>query len=195
MKIAITGGIGSGKSTVAAFIREMGYTVVSADEAYSRVAQSRAYLDKVKKMFPSAVSGNPPVLDRAKLSAEVFADSAKLEKLNELAHPMIMKEMFAKAKGKEPSFFEVPLLFEGGYENLFDKVIVVMREREARIRSVCMRSGLTREQVEARIGAQTDYERDFSQYIVLQNDGDVELLKENTRRIIKALFDNGRGEC
>ena len=188
MKIAITGGIGSGKSTVAAFVKEMGYTVVSADEAYARIAQDEAYLAEVKKLFPAAVHGEPPALDRAALSAEVFADKEKLAKLNALAHPAIMREMFAEAEGKDVAFFEVPLLFEGGYEKLFDKVVVVKRAKEERIESVCRRSRLTRAQAEARISAQIDYGGDFDGCIVLENDGDVYALKEKTRRIVQALL-------
>lgn len=99
MKIAITGGIGSGKSAVAAVIRRSGYKVVSADEAYRRISGRADYLSAVKKLFPDAVKGEPPALDRAVLAAEVFADGKKRAALNELAHPLIMKEMFEEAKG------------------------------------------------------------------------------------------------
>ena len=189
MKIAITGGIGSGKSAVAAVIRRSGYKVVSADEAYRRISGRADYLSVVKKLFPDAVKGEPPALDRAVLAAEVFADGKKRAALNELAHPLIMKEMFEEAKGERVAFFEVPLLFEGGYEDRFDKVIVVMRDEAKRAESVCVRSGMSMEQAKARMRAQVDYgAKDLSGYYVLQNDGDLAALERATQRALHVLL-------
>lgn len=189
MKIAITGGIGSGKSAVAAVIRRSGYKVVSADEAYRRISGRADYLSAVKKLFPDAVKGESPALDRAVLAAEVFADGKKRAALNELAHPLIMKEMFEEAKGERVAFFEVPLLFEGGYEDRFDKVIVVMRDEAKRAESVCVRSGMSMEQAKARMRAQVDYgAKDLSGNYVLQNDGDLAALERATQRALHVLL-------
>ena len=82
-------------------------------------------------------------------------------------------------------FAEVPLLFECKFENAFDKVIVITREKEQRIASVITRSALSREDVEARMRAQFDYDSaDLSKYVVIENNGNVDELKEKIRSII-----------
>lgn len=187
-KIAITGGIGSGKSTVSELIRGCGYPVFSCDEIYSQLLADRHFVDKLANVFGSGIQRGDGSLDRSALSAVVFRDGEKLKKLNNITHPAIFEKMFALAEGKGTSFFEVPLLFEGGYGKLFDGVIVVLRDREKRIEAVERRDGLTREQVVARMRNQYDYDSaDFSGCHVIHNDGDLKNLSEQVHKTLEEI--------
>lgn len=189
--IAITGGIGSGKSTVSKLIEDMGYFVVSSDEIVKGLYKKRSFLKKVKAMFPSGVSGK--LILKAKkneIAKIVFNDRKKLEELNSLIHPLVINEILTKCKNAkgEYAFAEVPLLFEGKFENRFDNVIIVKRKLEDRIDSVIKRSNLEGEQVLDRIKNQFDYENtDLSKYIVVENEKDIDSLKLKIKETIDRL--------
>ena len=193
-KIAITGGIGSGKSTVSAYIKERGYPVFSCDEIYKEVITTPAYINAIQKVFPNVIQNGE--IDRKRLSEQVFTDEKKRLDLNAVAHPLIMQRLMEKMQActSELIFAEVPLLFEGGYQNLFDQIIIVKRSVEQRIQSVCERDGLTREQAQMRMCAQIDYDGEqmhkleqMSNVFILQNDKDVSHLKIATDTILNRL--------
>ena len=187
--IAVTGGIGSGKSSVLKILNDLGYSVFSCDEILSEVYRSRSVKKQLKKLFPSAVKGLIILrVDRKTLSSIVFASPENRKKLENITHPEILRLAKEKIKkvGAKLSFLEVPLLFEGNYQDQFDGVIVVKRSLEDRISSVIARSNLTKKEVEKRISAQVDYDLlDLSKYIVIQNDGDLNSLKEKTLQAIE----------
>lgn len=160
--IAVTGGIGSGKSSVLKYLSDKGYKVACCDEINRSVYDIPQVKDAIKEIFPSAV-GDDGVINKKEISSIVFKDTEKRKTLESLVHPIIISEAFREAENGESkdgtAFVEVPLLFEGGYENKFDKALVIIRNREDRIKSVMKRSALTREEVEARINAQFDYDK------------------------------------
>lgn len=184
-KIAITGGIGSGKSTVAGIIAEYGYAVFSCDEIYSELLQEKNFVDILCRHF-GEVRNADGSLNKCKLSEIVFQDKTKLNLLDDLAHPEIFKRMFERSdKMHADCFFEVPVLFEKGYEKYFDNIIVVMRDKKERINSVMRRDGLTEAQIINRIDNQYDYSSfDFEEYYVIYNNGDIDHL---TAKIINFL--------
>lgn len=187
MKIAVTGGIGSGKSTVCAAFKELGYPCFSCDEIYKELFSSEEYKNVLLNIFGKGIltDGNP---DRKKISAAAFSDKDKLAALNAAAHPRIMERLGEEMEKYPLSFAEVPLLFECGAENRFDRVIIVYRKKESRILSVMARSGLSREDVERRISAQADYEKLISlSYDVIYNDGDMASLKDKARLFVENL--------
>lgn len=189
--VAITGGIGSGKSTVLNFVKTSGYTAISCDEVYNEIIKTHRYKKKLKKLFPDCVSGNFILkVDKTALSNKVFSDPEKLKELNDLTHPLIMEKALNKAeKGTGIiSFIEVPLLFEGGYQDLFHNVIVVKRNYNDRVESVKKRSNLTEQQVKERIANQIDYDTfDFGDYYVVYNDETERALREKISAIIKEI--------
>lgn len=189
IKIAVTGGIGSGKSTVCKIIAGKGYPVFSCDEVYAQIAESEKFVREIEKVFGSEYLTAEGRIDRKKLSALVFSDEKELAKLNGITHPMIFSEMFALAESEKGTvFFEVPLLFEGGYQNLFDGVIVVLRDMEARIKSVMERDKLSYEAVKKRILNQFDYDKnDFAQYYVTHNYGNIGDLSANIDRLMSKI--------
>lgn len=175
IKIAVTGGIGSGKTTVCNLIKEKGYPVFSCDEIYAELLSSGKLTADIVKTFGDGVLNGSGGIDRKKLANCVFNDEKKLQILNEITHPKIFEEMFARAENYGGTvFFEVPLLFEGGYQKLFDNVIVVLREEDERILSVKLRDNISDEEVKKRIDNQFNYDNaDFAQYYVIHNRGKI----------------------
>lgn len=184
-KIAITGGIGSGKSTVARIIRSLGYPVYSADEEYALVLRDQTVLEKIGESFPVVKDG---VLDRKALSEIVFSDKEALMRLNQITHPVIMEKLLSKMT-EEISFAEVPLLFEGKYESLFDNVIVVMRPLPQRVSSVTERSHISEKEVLDRIQNQFDYaNNDLSAHTIIENNGDLSLLEDEVKTALEKIL-------
>ena len=186
--IAITGGIGSGKSSASRFLLEIGYPVFSCDEIYREVILSPSYIQKIASLFPECVvDGN---IDKKILAGIVFNDEEKLALLNGIAHPLIMDALFKKMQAckEDIVFAEVPLLFEGNYENKFDSVIVIIRDIEMRIRSIMVRDGITKEEALNRIAVQFDYENSNGRFencnaILIENNGTIEELKIKIQKL------------
>jgi len=172
-RIAVTGGIGSGKSTVCALLRQKGFPVYSCDEINRSLWDDAEYLSELARLFPHCtVNGK---IDKQRLSKFVFSDREGLQRLNGIAHPKIIGRLKQAMQVEDGIVFaEVPLLFEGGYRDLFDAVLVVTRDEEKRINSVAARDGLTRGQVLARIDNQYGYrdELDRNCYL-LDNNGNL----------------------
>ena len=189
--IAITGGIGSGKSVALSIIADAGYKTLTCDGITKDLYKKRKIKLKLKKLFPTAVKGffNPQI-DKPELSRIVFESKEKLELLTATITPLVMQEVLSRAKKlNQTVFVEVPLLFECGYENYFDGVIVITRPLKDRIESVKIRSNLAEEQIIARINAQVDYEqKDLSPYTVIINDGNQQSLKEKVLSSVKKLI-------
>lgn len=180
-KIAITGGIGSGKSLALATLKENGYCVLSSDQIVWELYKKRCVLAKVKKLFPTAVNGLFRLtLNKSVLSELAFKNEANHTALTSLITPLVMKEIKARLKGKTGVYFvEVPLLFECSYQDYFDGVWVIMRDKNTRINAVKQRSNLSEQEIIRRMNRQVDYnDIDFSSYTVLYNDLDVDAFKQ-----------------
>ncbi len=189
--IALTGGIGSGKSTALEILENAGYKTLSSDKIVSELYKKRAVKKMLKSLFPTAVSGFINLkIDRKKISQIVFNDSVMHKKLTDVITPLVLKEILLRAKKMDaPVFAEVPLLFECGYENNFDEVLVITRPLSDRIKSVKKRSSLTEEEIRARIKKQTDYEnKDLKDYHLVVNDGDLNSLKEKVLSTVSNLL-------
>ncbi len=193
-RIAVTGGIGSGKSTVLNWLREQGYPVFSCDQIYHEIMGSHSYVQKIEKSFPDCVTEGR--IDRKKLAETIFSNSEKRKTLNDIAHPMIMERLNEKMQQSEGAyvFAEVPLLFEGSLEKSFDKIIVVLRERDARIASVMQRDGNDKKHVENQIAAQFDYDSEAGkkrlqayEAICIANNGSEAELEKRLEKVIDRL--------
>lgn len=192
-KIAITGGIGSGKSTVSEIIRKMGYVVVSADKVYSELLLNEDFVKEICELMnisPIEKDGRITI-DRKDLSALVFSDKTQLSRLNDFTHPRIMDEIFRRSEGVEPLFFaEVPLLFERGYETEFDNVFVVRRQLDLRLSGTAKRDGKTEAEIRKVIDNQFDYEGNKSGYksIIIENNGTIQELEAEVSEAVKRLL-------
>ena len=185
-KIAVTGGIGSGKTEVCRLLRDMGYAVFSCDDISRALWQDEGYRKGLAALFPNCTMDGE--IDKYLLSSLVFSDGETLEKLNNYAHPLIMERLLSEMEGKKLAFAEVPLLFEGGYEGLFDGVIAVRRPKETRIEATKARDGLSEAEVTARMVSQFDPSRYGEKNChILENNGSLADLSNSVKRILGKL--------
>ncbi|MBN1776499.1 MAG: dephospho-CoA kinase [Clostridiales bacterium] len=161
--IAITGGIGSGKTTVAGWIRETGVPVIDADRISRRLTKKGGEaLPAIRAAFGDTVFHADGTLDRAVLADLVFSeDPAMQQNLNAILHPMVIERMqreldALETRGAPEAVIEVPLLYEAGMERMADTVICVTAAEETRLKRLTERSNLTRRQALARMRAQQD---------------------------------------
>jgi dephospho-CoA kinase len=184
--IGLTGGIGSGKSTVAQFLRELGATVIDADEgARAAVEPGTTGFEKVVAEFGDEFVTDGK-LDRARLAELVFErDPDARRRLNSIVWPLVrewMAERQQEAQERRESVvvLEVPLLFEGGLHATMDAVIVVYIPSQLEVRRL-MEKGYTEEQARARMSAQLSLEEKARQAdYVIDNSGTREETKERT---------------
>ena len=154
--IAITGGIGSGKSVVCRILRAMGYEVFDCD------SRAKALMDAdegIKERLAAEIAAETVTegkIDRAKLSAIVFADKAKLQILNNIVHSAVRENLkqWQAQHNADVCFVETAILFESGLNRLVDGEWRVMSPLELRVERTMKRSNMSRQQVEARISAQ-----------------------------------------
>jgi dephospho-CoA kinase len=186
----LTGGIGAGKSAVAAILAALGAFIVDTDAiAREVVAPNSDGLREVARVWPQAVRGG--ALDRAALADIVFSDPKARERLNGLLHPHILRvalEREARAKPGQLVVHVVPLLFETGYDRLVDKSVLVIAPLEQRIARIVARDKLDEGRVRARMAAQMEPERareaaDF----VIENDGNLNHLRDRSAALYSAL--------
>ncbi len=194
MQVGLTGGIGSGKSTVARMFEELGAFVIDSDElAREAVEPGSPGLLDVAALWPGVVRAGE--LDRAALARIVFDDAAARERLNAIVHPTVRRLAAERAASARPGQLVVqmiPLLFETGSEGRFEKTIVVVAPEGARIERAASRDGATQEQIRARIASQipVDQARRRADYVI-ENDGDLPHLHRQVRTIYDALMGLG----
>ena len=184
--VAITGGIGSGKSEVCAYLKSLGYVVLSADEIYKNLQKKPEFIEKVYRSL-QIENFNYNFFDTKKVANIVFNDPEKLKILNEITHPIIMKEMLDESKKyKGIVFNEVPLLFESQSQNYYDEIIVIVRPLNDRIKAVNLRDNLSEGEILKRINTQIDYEKfNFNAHTVIVNDGSISSLKDKVKAVIE----------
>ena len=188
---AITGGIGSGKSTVCEIIEKLGYTVFSADKVYKELLKCPSFVEKIYTAL-AIDSTNYANFNTKLVAGKVFNNKDLLLKLNAVTHPEIMKVMLEKSKTiKGVCFNEVPLLFESGYESLYDGVIVVKRDIELRKNDVLKRDNLTEEEFNKRVNNQFNYESlSKITHTVITNDETIEKLTEKVKAVLGEICKN-----
>lgn len=190
--IAITGGIGSGKSLLTDYFASLGYAVFSADEIYSDLLKDECFVKGIcDAVGVCAVLVNGRyTLDRKEVAEKVFGNPAERKKLDDFTHDAIMREMFSRANDCSGVVFcEVPLLFESGYDKYFDCVIVVFRNENERINSVVSRDNKSAELVKEIIKNQYDYSKlaENGHTIFVENNGTPRFLYEKANEIIEKI--------
>ena len=191
-KIALTGGIGSGKSIALDYAKSLGYKTISCDKISREIYRDDNLKAEIKKEFGDAVFSSDGKVVRKRLAKAVFGDSQKVAKLNALTHPVIVNKMIGQMNSsKRDCVVEVPLLFESGIEKLFDQVIVVMRDECDRVKAVSMRDGITANEVQKRIKNQYNYAKiDKNAHTLIYNDGTVEEFKVKVKDALGGKKDN-----
>ena len=187
LRVGLTGGIGAGKSTVAALLEAHGAVVTSADEiSRDVVSPGSDGLAAVVAEFGDDVLTPAGTLDRRALGNLVFANDLSRARLEEILLPLIAAEAWARMEAVPAgrvAVYDVPLLVEGQMQDLFDLVVVVEADRELRLERLAER-GMEREKALARIASQaTDDERRAVADIVLSNSGSIDQLSADVDRL------------
>ena len=180
-RVGLTGGIGSGKSTVAQMFADLGAWVVDADAiAREVVAPGSEGLAELVEQFGSQILTDNGDLDRAAVAAVVFSDPSARERLNAIVHPLIARrttELIAAIPQDAVLVHDVPLLVELGMQATYDLVVVVDAPDDVRIRRLVQR-GLDEDDARARIAAQASRdERLAVADVVIENAGDLDDLR------------------
>lgn len=195
--LGLTGGIGSGKSSVAKFLGQLGAAIVDTDQiAHSITAPQGAAIDAIQKAFGPAFIDPNGSLDRPKMRQLVFSDPKAKQILEDITHPLIRQETIAQAQKAIERLapyivFVVPLLLESGtwIENL-DHIAVVDCPDETRIQRVMQRSGLDRPAIlEIMANQASQKERLAIADTVLHNDGDLAALEAETIVLHQKMLD------
>jgi len=198
MVIGLTGGIGTGKSTVSRKLRERGYPVIDLDVISREVITYPEVIDELVRNFGSEileeqneVSGKKNI-SRNKLRQTVFKDEKKVAVLNSIMHPPIFEEMRRQIKELRQKhktvFVEFQLLFEVKLEKEFDMTVLVYADRKTQMERVLKRDGRSEGEVQEIINAQMnmDEKRKLSNYII-ENNGNSEMLDLEIEKFIKKL--------
>lgn len=188
--IGLTGGIGSGKSTVAGVLNDLGAKLVDADRVGWEVYRTgtggyRSVVDE----FGEEVVGPDGEIDRKRLGSIVFGDPARMEALTGIVWPLIAGAVADRigeeaARGTLVLVVEAAVLFEAGWENLFDEIWVVTAREEMAVERLISRDGVTAESVLARVAAQIpDEERVRRADAVIDNGGDLTGLRRSVESV------------
>lgn len=178
MIIGITGGIGSGKSTIAKQLRKMGYAVYDTDsEAKRLIVEDAGVREEIEQLFGKEVYKDG-VYQTALVAQRVFADQSLLARLNAIVHPAVKVDILRWAENmNHPTlcFVECAILYQAGFDTLCDKVVAVTAPEEVRMQRVMKRDCTTIEKVRARMRAQ-EVEKDIERAnLIVNNDGKTEI--------------------
>lgn len=187
--IGLTGGIGSGKTTIANYFESLGVPLYIADDEAKKILNTPGAIKEIVSAFgEDMLTNNLP--DRAKIAALVFNSPDKLQKLNAIIHPKVsehFKDWLEQRKDKKFVIKEAAILFESGSYKDCDKIILVTAPKEVRINRVMQRDGVTRDKVLERMNAQWEEEKkaNLSDYII--NNIDLENAQKEVLKILNTL--------
>ena len=181
--IVLTGGIGTGKSTVASFLKLYGYKIIDADSISKKVFEEKK--DKIKEIFGTN--------DRKELRKIVFNDKKKLKILEDLILPEVKKQVLQQAlifeKDNIPYFVDLPLYFEKQNYDEFNKVLVIYAPKEIQIKRVIKRDNVDKNGAKAIMNNQMDIEEKKSKAtFVIDNSKDLKNLQKEIEEFLKILI-------
>lgn len=184
--VALTGGIGSGKTIVSQQFEQMGIPCFYADKVAGMYYNDTEFCKLLLSIFGEQIFTAQGLPDKRKIADIVFADPMKLKQLNSLIHPKVMSDfaLWVDKHNESPYVIqENAILFEHGFDKMFDKTIMVYAPKDVRIRRVLKRDNTTFEAVEARMNNQMNDEdkRNKADYVIINYKGE----KYRTKRIEK----------
>jgi len=192
--LGVTGGIGSGKSTVCRMLEELGASVFYADDVAKRLMEEDERVrDEIREAFGAESYRPDGALNRHYLAQTVFKDPVLVERINQIVHPRVFAAFEEERKRAERAGVpllveEAALIFESGADKHLDAVAVVDAPQEVRVRRVVERDGVTPEQVRARMAHQLPAEelRARADYVIV-NEGSPELLRKEVEALYRSL--------
>lgn len=193
MRIGLTGGIASGKSTVAAMLRELGATVIDSDQLAREVVRpGTPGLTQVVMAFGPGILTPDGAMDRTKVGAIVFADPDQRRRLEGIVWPLVREASDALAAAAGPGavvIHDIPLLVESGQQARFDAVLVVDVPAETQVARMVSDRGWTEEDARARIAAQASREQRLAAAThVIENTGTLEDLRHRVTEVFEDLL-------
>jgi dephospho-CoA kinase len=191
--VGLTGGIASGKTTVCRLLEAKGCTIIDADVvAHKLLLRGEPGYEPVIEAFGRGILGDAGEIDRGKLGTLVFGDRSKLDQLNQLLHPEVLRTIGAELEalrqvGRARVIVDASLMIESGYHRTFRRLVLVTCSLAQQVERLMARNGLTQEQAQKRIALQMPLEekRRFATDVI-DNSG----TEERTRIQVDALFEN-----
>jgi len=193
LKVGLTGGIASGKSTVAKWFQERGIRVFDADLFVHKQYHNPDVLSEIEQALGSKYFDDKGVINRTLLAKDVFANIVLRKKLEGIIHPLVLAEISnqcreAKEKKEKIIILDVPLLFEVGWDKFVDQVWVVYVTPEVQLKRLMLRNGLSEEQAKLRISSQIPIEEKIRRAdVVINNSGTWSDTEKQLVRIAKEL--------
>jgi len=196
LNIGLTGGIACGKSTVAGMFVRNGAHLIDFDKlAHEMQEPEKPAWREVVSHFGKEILCPDGKIDRIKLGNIVFADKKKLNKLNKIVHPLVYQEWHKRLEkiGRKEKhaivLADIPLLFEGKMQHLFDLTMLVLIEPEEQIRRLMARNGVSREEAEQRLNSQMPVSKKISLAdIVIDNSGSISETEKTVKKIWRELL-------
>ena len=186
--IGLTGGFGSGKTTVASIFRSLGARVLDADRvAHDAIRKGKPAHKAIVSAFGDAMLNGHGDIDRKKLAAIVFSNRQCLTKLNRIVHPVVIahiKKEIRKFSGKKVVIIDAPLLIEARCLDLVDKLVVVAASRKKQVARCMKKFGMSRGEVLKRIRNQAPlkYKVKAADFVI-NNDGAIAETKKQVRKV------------
>lgn len=194
IKVAITGVIGSGKSTIAKIFKEMGYNVIDADEISRKLTnKGEKVYHKIIEAFGREILKEDEEINRKTLAEIVFKDKEKRIILESIIHPEVKKISLKKAKeleelGEKIAFFDIPLLFEASMEDMFDYIILAYADEETLFERVEKRDKMCYHEFLERLRNQIPLkEKVKKSHFVIDTRKDIEELKKELKKVLQIL--------
>lgn len=194
--IGLTGGIGSGKSEIAAYLKELGAAVIDADKVGHEILNPGAPgWQKVVEAFGKEICDSEGRIDRKKLAKIVFQDPQAIEKLNGITHPAILDEIKSRLKnfekqGYKAAVVEAALLIEAGWAPFMDRIWLSIAPKDITLARLSKR-GLSDQEAKARIAAQIPGETKIKQAsAVIVNDGSIQELRQKVAKLWNELHND-----
>ncbi len=200
--LGVTGGMGSGQSTVCKFFADWGCKVINADEkARFVIGHSKVLQKDLQKVFGNDIFYRDGKLNRARLAELAFKDELQTRKLNQLVHPRMVESLVdemekARFSGRYPIIvIDAALIYEISIERIFDEVLVVWAPLKERQKRVLSRDNLTKEQFYERISKQIDLDekKDWGDFLIKNNAG-MDALEKQTRAVYDKLMSKQTAE-
>jgi dephospho-CoA kinase len=191
--VGLTGNYGMGKTHVLSEFRMLGATTLESDRIVSSLLKERNVMLKVIGIFGEDVVNDKYKLDKKKIASKVFSDNLLRRKLEELLHPLVIKKISDEIKKikmkKSVVLVEIPLLFEGGYQDQFQKIIVVYAPKKTTFERL-KRKGITKKEAVSRIRTQMpiSVKKQKADYLI-NNGGTKNMTKKKVEKIYRSLIE------